>query len=220
MSPSCVDGAYCRAVDPDHHRSGAHEGADALALSILSHLLNAPLSTLVSSVDRLEGSLDPGAPEPRALLERACEILDDARIGLSRVQAVTDALLSALTPPRRAEGSTDASGKVLVVTRDVTAAAAVCGALHGQRVTVCDDVSCALQAVERAEPVEVIFCDASVAVVWLLMRTARQDPPVRFVFMVTGGSDPGMSRFLEGRAPLLSAPASEVERIRELARGH
>ena len=206
-------------MDPDPHRSGAHEGADALARSILSHLLNAPLSTLVSSVDRLEGSLDPGAPEPRVLIERACETLDDARIGLRHVQAVTDTLLSGLAPPRRAEGSTDPSGKVLVVTRDVTAAVAVCGALHGQRVTVCDDVSCALRVVERAERVEVIFCDASVAIVWLLMRTAYQDPPVRFVFMVTGDSDPRMSRFLEGRAPLLAAPASEAERIRELARG-
>jgi hypothetical protein len=186
---------------------------------MLGHLVNTPLAILFTSVDALEASLDPGAAHPRMVIERACSIVDDARVGLDRVRALTSTLLSALggARPRGGAPSTEPTSKVLVVTGDSACAAAICNALPEQHVTVCRDFGGALGTVERVEPFRVVFCDASAAAVWLLVRIARQEPPPRLVFLMSEGSDPHLGPFLRERATVLFDPVADPQRVRDLA---
>ncbi|MGH7295166.1 MAG: hypothetical protein ACRELB_09545, partial [Polyangiaceae bacterium] len=70
--------------------------------------------------------------------------------------------------------------------------------------------------IERVEPFEVIFCDASLAVAWLLVRVAWQEPPPRVVFLATRDSDLKVAELLERQALHVEAPL-DAARIRQLA---
>jgi hypothetical protein len=188
-----------------------------LARSLVSHFVNNAVAVVVGSLGHVEGALGD-KPRPLALEASTLQSLDDAKLGLERLLTVTSALLAGL-PSGEGHASLGAAGRVLVVSDDSAASAAVCAALHGDSVTVCDTIPQALRIIERAEPFEVIFCDAAVAAAWLLVRVAWQEPPPRMVFMATRSSDPGVAEFLSRQAPLLDAPRSPQSfgQIRELA---
>ncbi|MGH7296653.1 MAG: hypothetical protein ACRELB_17065 [Polyangiaceae bacterium] len=187
----------------------------ALARSLLSHFVNTPLAIVMAAVEHLEGAVDPAQPLLRPRVVEAVETLADARIGLERLLTVASVLLSGL-PTSEAKVGIATAGRVLVVTSDTAASAAVCSALHGDSLTVCATVPQALRLIERVEPFEVIFCEASLAVAWLLVRVAWQDPPPRMVFLATQDGDPKVAEFLERHALHVEAPL-DAAHIRRLA---
>jgi hypothetical protein len=188
----------------------------ALARSLVSHFVNTPLAIVVAAVDHLEGTLVPTA-SPRPHSDGAFDALSDARVGLERLRVAASVLLTGI-PSGEPKSALLAGGRVLVVTSDTSASAAICAALHGDSVTVCETVSQALRLIERSEPFEVIFCDAVLAVAWLLVRVAWQEPAPRVAFMATKSSDRMVAEFLERHALYVDARLA-FGRIRELAEG-
>jgi hypothetical protein len=100
--------------------------------------------------------------------------------------------------------------RVLVVTADIPAAAAVCAALHGEYVTVCDTVENALREIGAAtEPFDVVLCEASLAIIELVVRATRQDPPARVAFLATASSDAEVAASLGGDGAVVVSPGDE-----------
>ncbi len=106
--------------------------------------------------------------------------------------------------------------RVLIVTADIPAAAAICASLHGEYLTVCDMVERALrEMVAAAEPFDVVLCDASMAAVELVVRATRQEPPARIAFLATTTSDPEIAASLGGDGAVVVHPGDE-QRLRAL----
>jgi hypothetical protein len=207
-------------VIPEDGNGPGGDHLEALAHALLSHLVSTPLAILTASLDHLEESLDPAGPLPRSQVGDAHETLDDARAGLDRLRRALGRLVSGLMPLGAGQNQYASAlhGGALIVSGDVPALAAVCTALHGRPVTVCDSVSSALRAIERGGPFETILCDASIAAAWVLVRVARQEPPPRVGFLDTGASEPEVASFLARAGSAVLRPDDE-KAIRAFVRG-
>jgi hypothetical protein len=95
--------------------------------------------------------------------------------------------------------------RVLVVTSDIPVAAAVCAALHGEYVTVCDTVDLALRELAAAEAFDAVLCEASLAAIELLVRVQREPSPPRIAFLSTSEGDQEIADALYGaEAPVMN----------------
>jgi len=108
--------------------------------------------------------------------------------------------------------------RVLIVTADIPAAAAVCAALHGEYVTVCNDVDVAVRELASASPYDVVFCEPSLGAIELLVRLSRQTPAPRVALLATVGSNQWLSTVLQGDELSLVNPA-DYEGIQGFVRG-
>jgi hypothetical protein len=108
--------------------------------------------------------------------------------------------------------------RVLVVTADIPAAAAVCAALHGEYVTVCYEAEVAVREMASASPYDVVFCEPSLGAIELLVRLSRQTPPPRVALLATAGSHQWLSRVLQGDELSLVSPA-DYDGIQGFVRG-
>jgi hypothetical protein len=106
----------------------------------------------------------------------------------------------------------------LVVTSDITVAAAVCAALHGASVTVCDTVDRAARELTAAEAFDVVLCEASLAVIELLVRVQRQPCAVRIAFLATSEADQELANALCGTEAFVVSPGDEA-RLHALVHG-
>jgi hypothetical protein len=187
----------------------------ALARSLVSHFVNTPMAIVVGAVDQVEAALRQDAAKGQRG-EAAREALADARGGLDRLANTAGLLLGDLGVCESREGL-GAVGRVLVVTGDASARAAICAALRGDSITVCESVAQALRLIERAEPFEIILCDALLSVAWLLVRVAWQEPAPCLAFLCTQSSDASVVEFLRHNAIDVLAPV-DVAQIRVAAR--
>jgi hypothetical protein len=108
--------------------------------------------------------------------------------------------------------------RILVVTTDIPAAAAVCAAVHGEYVTVCNDFDVAVREIASASPFDVVFCEPSLGAIELLVRLSRQSPPARVALLATVGADHGLAAVLHGGELVLMSPVDH-EGIQTFVRG-
>jgi hypothetical protein len=108
--------------------------------------------------------------------------------------------------------------RVLVVTSDVPAAAAVCAALHGEYVTLCRDVEVAVQQTASVTPYDVVFCEPSLGAIELLVRLSRLTPPPRVALLSTPKSNQWLAAVLQGGELSLVSPG-DYEGIQMFVRG-
>ncbi len=109
--------------------------------------------------------------------------------------------------------------RVLLITADIPAAAAICAGLHGEHLTACDTAEMALREMTSAESFDVILCDASLAILEIVVRAARQVPHARVAFLATNTSDHKLAGTLCGGEAALVNPVDD-ERLRAFVQGH
>jgi hypothetical protein len=108
--------------------------------------------------------------------------------------------------------------RVLVVTSDIPVAAAVCAALHGEYVAVCDTVELAQRELAAAEAFDVVLCQASLAVIELLVRARREPSPPRIAFLAISEGDEELADALCGGHAAVMSPGDQ-ERLHAFVHG-
>ena len=146
----------------------------------------------------------------RAILARIrVDASDDRAVGVPRVDAVRGA---------RRRGYSRTVRRVLVVTSDIPAAAAICAALHGERVTVYLHAPSPRAAFALVARFDATLCDATTEIVEFLVSEKQHSVQGSVALLATSGSDPNAAERLRGTAfPVI--PSGDDGRIRAFVHG-